>query len=89
MSQALCAHFIDQNSVTCPHLTVRRAGKMGLSRKGTFDKPIALCALGFCRFYRAMLFNVVATSHSQTVVPVQDEGRASRARLGQVLTESC
>lgn len=57
----------------------------GLIKKGSrFD-----IAIGFCRFYRAMLFNLVAASHSQTVVPVQDEGRALRARLGRGLTESC
>ena len=64
---SLCTRSIDQNSVTCPHLIVREAEKVSeLRKKGNrFEKPIAMPATGFCRCHRAMLFNVIVTSHIQ------------------------
>ena len=58
-------HSMGQSSVTCPHLTVREVGKVCELRKkrDRFEEPIAVSATGFYRLHRAMLSNVVATSH--------------------------
>lgn len=85
---SLCTRSIDQNSVTCPHLIVREAEKVSeLRKKGNrFEKPIAMPATGFCRCHRAMLFNVIVTSHIQDSDSCKGEGRASGTRLGQGLS---